>query len=407
MNPLKIVTLSNISYYGFIALVALSQLTGFAIMCHFRLNRNIKFIRKLPIIPSLQACLMDILIILICLNYFDLFDYIWKIQLAFLVLKLPILIKYYTEPLFPAKGEASSSTQANLQANTNHSSTVISDAYINSAVLARERTAPQPIQKKNRMKCGKVNQWTILFVLTFLTIFGNITLYVISPEQINIVTLMLLGTVILENFAFNKRPKTMWYFWLFMVPKSMVVFYINYCSYNRIGAPIDFKSLITDLCIGFVLMLLIFLQRVFRPRFIWKKKSQKTWIHGMKLTYLRDHIAALEVSPQKKGSASTSQISKSVFGGSNTSTATNLMETTEITTVTALEPERVYECGICWERLAESKVPTFWSKIKAQFFGEKKAVRTMCGHNYHLSCLETWTSKKKECPMCRGEIVCK
>jgi hypothetical protein len=109
-----------------------------------------------------------------------------------------------------------------------------------------------------------------LFSLTFLTIFGNITLYVISPEQINIVTLMLLGTIVLENFAFNKRPKVMWYFWLFMVPKSMLVFYINYCSYNRIGAPIDLYSLITDLCIGFVLMLLIFLQRVFRPRFIWK-----------------------------------------------------------------------------------------------------------------------------------------
>lgn len=255
------------SYYVFIALVSLSQLTGFAIMCHFRLNKKINFVRKLPIIPSLQACLMDILVILICLNYFDLFDLIWRIQLAFLVLKLPILVKYYTEPLFPAKGPARSSTQA----NTTASATVISDAYVNSAALEDENTLNRT-RKQKGMKCAKVDQWTILFVLTFLTIFGNITLYVISPEQINIVTLMLLGTIVLENFAFNKRPKNMWYFWLFMVPKSMVVFYINYCSFNRIGAPIDFKSLITDLCIGFVLMLLIFLQRIFRPRFIWKKK---------------------------------------------------------------------------------------------------------------------------------------
>lgn len=151
-------------------------------MCHKRLGKSVNFIRKLPIIPSLHACLMDLLIILICMNYFDFFDLIWKMQLVFLVLKAPVLIKFYTEPLFPARKALRSSTQAYSPRTTGPSQ---DSNYTRPDTLSNATTIRAPAEIKPEQKAHhncQINKWTILFILTFLTVFGNITLYVLSPD---------------------------------------------------------------------------------------------------------------------------------------------------------------------------------------------------------------------------------
>ena len=126
----------------------------------------------------------------------------------------------------------------------------------------------------------------------------------------------------------------------------------------------------------------------------------------MRLNYLNDYLTDLGDSVSKR-KQSVDQV-KLESHDTNVSTATNQLTLPSSVSVEIREDsEVVYECGICWGKLADSKAPSAWSKIKAEFVGQKKAVRTMCSHSYHLSCLETWVAKKKECPMCRKEIACR
>ena len=88
---------------------------------------------------------MDVLIMLVCLNYFDLFSTLWQIQCAFLVLKLPILIKYYTMPLFPAKKEA----RENPQRIARSAPRVEQDSYVNSeSAEGQGRALVAPVNKR-------------------------------------------------------------------------------------------------------------------------------------------------------------------------------------------------------------------------------------------------------------------
>jgi hypothetical protein len=113
----------------------------------------------------------------------------------------------------------------------------------------------------------------------------------------------------------------MWYFWLFMVPKSLIVFYIMYYPNNMIGAPVNMKAFLLDIGLGLLGMTLIGVQRVFAPRFLGIEKSKNGWIHGMNVFYLKD----------AKNSSNSLQV--------------------DILREEDLIPaeERISECGICWE----------------------------------------------------------
>jgi hypothetical protein len=118
---------------------------------------------------------------------------------------------------------------------------------------------------------------------------------------------MLLGVIILENFVFNKRPQSMWYFWSFMVPKSLIVFYIVYYPENIVGAPVDAKSFIVDACVGCFMMTLIGVQKIFKPRFIGNDHSKKGQINGMHVYYLKDYLKC-----KYKNRSKTSKLSKTM-----------------------------------------------------------------------------------------------
>jgi hypothetical protein len=160
-------------FYCFMALMSLSQLVGFIMMCHKMSTAKSQFIKRIQIIPSLQACMMDLLIVLICLNYFDVYKYLYVIQLIFLILKLPILVKYYKEPLFPAKKQKPVTAQFSQQQE------VASDTESN---YQNARTLQILSRRKQFVDNLPDNPWSLLFFLSFLTIIGNITLYVVSPE---------------------------------------------------------------------------------------------------------------------------------------------------------------------------------------------------------------------------------
>ena len=53
------------------------------------------------------------------------------------------------------------------------------------------------------------------------------------------------------------------------------------------------------------------------------------------------------------------------------------------------------DCSICL-------IPI--SKNSDGFTFDKIYYETPCGHNFHASCLKTWMSQKKECPLCRFKI---
>jgi hypothetical protein len=89
------------------------------------------------------------------------YDYLWKAQLIWLILKVPMLVKYYKEPLFSAKNNRRSNRNSPQQRNI---------------VSVESR------KKKNYVDRLPENPWTLLFFLTFLTITSNIVLYVISPQ---------------------------------------------------------------------------------------------------------------------------------------------------------------------------------------------------------------------------------
>ena len=82
----------------------------------------------------------------------------------------------------------------------------------------------------------------------------------------------------------------------------------------------------------------------------------------MQLTYLKDYLAGLkESSPKAKASSS----SKCELTDSDASTTTNQLPNPGRLNEAPQESEQVFECGICWEKLAESKKPSVWSEIKA------------------------------------------
>lgn len=190
-----------IFYWCFLGVMMLSQMVGYALMCHNTFRRGRLFVTRIPIIPSLQACLMDLLIVLICWNYFDIYNHLLSTQLIFLILKLPILVKYYKEPLFTAKNIKSQPNNINRLPQL-----IQNDAYVNINQEQPQLQISAAPQRKNFSDKMPENPWNLLFFFTFITILGNVILYVISPDQISRVTLMLLAVYILENFAFNKRP---------------------------------------------------------------------------------------------------------------------------------------------------------------------------------------------------------
>lgn len=376
-------------FFIFLGVMMVSQLLGFAFMCHYKLTSKKSFIRKIPIIPSLQACLMDLLIVLICLNYFDIYSYLWKAQLIWLILKLPMLINYYKEPLFPAKIKRRRSSSSSPR-NSNHAQH--HHTHHNHTHHAHSLQNPVPKKKKYVNKLPE-NPWSLLFFLTFITITSNIVLYVISPQEISYVTLMLLLTVILENFAFNKRPQTMWYFWSFMVPKSLIVFYIVYYPDNLIGAPINTFGFFKDICLGVIGLALIILQRVLKPRFLGKERSSKGWINGMDIFYIRP-------SQHNSSSHHNNTLHKDLLSTPSTQITVNINGE-------AQTEDHQLQCGICWEEfgaLETKKSKGLWRKMKNLFFKGRRPVRTRCGHDFHLECLESWVIRKNECPMCRNTI---
>lgn len=193
----------------------------------------------------------------------------------------------------------------------------------------------------------------------------------------------------------------MWYFWLYLVPKSFVVFYIIYFSYNLTGVPADLKTLLLDLCIGGALLFMVFLQKIFRPRFIFKSehKGQQLWVEGMKVTDLDNIMETQELVSKKTNISSDATLNLNQTPSSKHNNSLQLQA--------FLSCKDKIECGICWDVIHVTSLSSVWQRVKSGLFGSKKGVITNCGHTYHSSCLKKWVAKKQECPMCRKKITCK
>lgn len=65
----------------------------------------------------------------------------------------------------------------------------------------------------------------------------------------------------------------------------------------------------------------------------------------------------------------------------------NDSESTNTSTNTSMDQEKIRDCSICWNTL------------------DAHVAETDCNHKFHTKCLTTWARKNPTCPLCRASLV--
>lgn len=305
-----------IFYIGILSFLTLAQIMASIILCHRGINEKLKFIRKLPLIPCIQSWATDLTLILTTWQYFEVYSLIYKIQILMGVLGIPLLFHFFVNKnLFTGK--------------------------------------------------QKYKKHVILGYIGIIVIFLNITVLIVFTKKVSYVCVMLMLGFILEGVVYNKRPRQLWFFWMYMVPKSLLMLYIYYWPYNLVLNPVDVKEMGIIILAGGSLFGALLLQKYWSPRFGFLTQMEKSRLK------FKPKIIDLE-------NIGESEIFKGLLDDF---------------------------CAICWLGFKceedEEGSETFSGVLKA---GEK-LLETGCGHVFHESCLKAWVRRTPKCPTCRGKIV--
>jgi hypothetical protein len=306
-------------YLAFLGVASLVQFIGFVIMCYRGVHEQLAFIREMPLIPTIQCWASDFILIFICFQSLNHYKLIYQIHLGLGVIGNPLVFKF--------------------------------------------------LQDKNLFQgAKKIQNHLTLGVLGLVVILSNIMVLSLFFDKVIWACIMLLISFVLEGFVFNKRPKHFWYFWMYMVPKSFVLFYIYFYPGNLQINPINYKDFGKIMISGLVLFCLILVQKFWSPRFgLYLTKRER------EMERLRARSVLVEKLIREMGEG---------FDG---------------------------QCAICWAELGEgtdvgSLEAAGDKESEGKLFRKKKVLKTGCGHCFHDDCLKSWLKKKKSCPMCRVDV---
>lgn len=312
-----------LSYLFLLVLLFITQFVSAVVLCHKGINEKLNFVRKLPLIPVVQSWAMDFTLILTTWQYFQVYALVYKIQLVLAILGIPLLFKYFL----------------NLNLFTGRS---------------------------------RIKKHSIFWLLILLVLSCNIMVLTVFSNKVSYACVMLMLSFILEGIVFNKKHQHLWFFWSYMVPKSLIMFYIYYYPYNLLLNPIDIKDFSIIILTGGVLFGLILLQKFWSPRFGILTDGERR----MK-RYVPRVMSIEEILNEKEKDKNK-----------------HFLEDF---------------CAICWvsfdqdEHSNNNQVGINEESLKIE--KEEILMETGCGHIFHKECLDAWVKKQRKCPTCRGKII--
>lgn len=307
-----------IFYMVLVSSLSLVQFVASVVICHKGIHEKLSFVRKLPLIPSVQSWATDFVLILTIWRYFEVYYLICEIQIFLGFVGIPLLLAYF--------------------ANDN-------------LFVGREKA-------KKHVVLGFLGLFVLLSNLMVLEIYGN---------KMSYLCVMLMMSFILEGVVFNKRHQHLWFFWMYMIPKTLIILYIFYWPYNLVLNPIDIKELTIIVSVGVFLYGIILVQKYWSPRFGFMTDAERRLMKRVpKVMSIEEALS------------------------SNNEKRRNLLDDF---------------CAICWMNFSHKDVEEkICSKSKEENKRSDILMETGCGHVFHKECLEAWIKKKSKCPTCRGRI---
>lgn len=306
-----------IFYMVLISSLSLVQFVASVVICHKGIHEKLSFVRKLPLIPSVQSWATDFALIVTIWRYFEVYYLICEIQIFLGFVGIPLLLAYL--------------------ANDN-------------LFVGREKA-------RKYVFLGFLGLFVLLSNMMVLEIYGN---------KMSYLCVMLMISFILEGVVFNKRHQHLWFFWMYMIPKTLIILYIFYWPYNLVLNPVDVKELSIIISVGVFLYGILLVQKYWSPRFGFMTNAER------KLRKRIPKVMSIEEALN-----------------SNNERTLNLIDDF---------------CAICWMNFSHKDVEEKCSHLSKKDDSLSVLMKTGCGHIFHKDCLEAWIKRKSKCPTCRGRI---